>query len=262
MASSASPFQPETIPETRPPAQWEDADGSPVPSERVSASVRRLGGETDWDNFLPARASSLSWKLQQGLKRLMDVVGSLAGLVILSPLLLVCAALVKLTSRGPLLYPWRVLGFRATPFCGYKFRTMVPNAEALRREYDAHNEMHGPVFKMRSDPRVTRVGVILRKYSLDELPQLWSVLKGDMSLVGPRPVFPDEFVKFEPWHRGKLAVKPGLTCLWQISGRSEIYRFDDWAKLDKQYIQEWSLLLDLRILLLTIPAVVRGHGAY
>jgi lipopolysaccharide/colanic/teichoic acid biosynthesis glycosyltransferase len=229
----------------------------PVPEE-----VTRLRWELDWAAFLPPRASGRRWRVAQGVKRGLDIVVSAFLLILLSPVLAAIACLVHLTSEGPILYHWKVLGRRARPFLGYKFRTMVPNAEALKAEMLRHNEMTGPVFKMRDDPRVTPIGRFLRKYSLDELPQLWSVLRGDMSLVGPRPPSPEEFAAFEPWQRGKLAVTPGITCLWQVMGRSEISDFDDWARLDLEYIERWSLGLDLRILLRTVPVVLRGHGAY
>src|SRR5207244_11951927 len=137
-------------------------------------------------------------------------------------------------------------------FTGYKFRTMVPNAETLQADLAHRNEMRGPVFKMRDDPRVTRVGRILRRYSLDELPQLWSVLKGDMSLVGPRPPLQTEWARFSEWQRRKLSVTPGITCLWQIRGRNTICDFDEWVRLDIEYIEKWSLWLDLQILARTV----------
>jgi lipopolysaccharide/colanic/teichoic acid biosynthesis glycosyltransferase len=138
---------------------------------------------------------------------------------------------------------------------------MVPNADALKARLMASNEMSGPVFKMRRDPRITAIGRFLRKFSLDELPQLWSVLKGDMSLVGPRPPLQSEYTVFTEQQKRKLEVKPGITCLWQISGRNDISDFDDWVRLDLQYIRDWSLWLDIKVLLLTIPAVLRGRGA-
>lgn len=199
--------------------------------------------------------------LPSALKRSTDVVGSSVLMVVLSPLLLLAAMAVKLGDGGPVLYRWKVVGRDGRFFNSYKFRTMVVNADALKAELMPGNEMTGPVFKMRNDPRVTRVGRFLRRYSIDELPQLWSVLKGDLSLVGPRPPLQSEYVKFSDWHKQKLAVKPGLTCLWQISGRNRIYDFDDWVRLDLQYVQEWSLWLDLKILLLTVPAVLRARGA-
>jgi len=195
-------------------------------------------------------------------KRLLDIVISGVLLILLSPLFLIIAVLIKVTSPGPLLYPWMVLGRNRKPFVGYKFRTMVPNADELKTELLQHNEMQGPVFKMRGDPRITPLGKFLRKYSIDELPQLYSVLKGDMSLVGPRPPAKQEADQFEFWQRRKLSVKPGITCLWQVNGRSEISSFDEWARLDIEYIERASMSFDLRILLRTIPAVVRGKGAH
>lgn len=197
-----------------------------------------------------------------GAKRVLDIALSASALVALSPLLVLIAALVRLTSPGgPIFYPWNVLGTNLKPFRGYKFRTMVPNADALKSELHGKNEMSGPVFKMRNDPRVTPIGRVLRKFSLDELPQLWSVLKGDMSLVGPRPAGPDEARRYEFWQRRKLSVKPGITCLWQINGRNEIDRFEDWARMDLEYVQNASLWLDCKILLKTVPAVLSGRGA-
>jgi lipopolysaccharide/colanic/teichoic acid biosynthesis glycosyltransferase len=222
----------------------------------------RLRREVEWDSYLPPRAAGRRWRVERRVKRGLDIVVSLLLLVLLAPALGLIALVVRLTSAGPIFYHWKVLGCRARPFLGYKFRTMVPNAEALKAEMLDRNEMTGPVFKMRDDPRVTSSGRWLRRYSLDELPQLWSVLRGDMSLVGPRPPSPEEFVAFAPWQRGKLAVTPGITCLWQVMGRSEISDFDDWARLDLEYIANWSLWLDLKILALTVPVVVRGRGAY
>ena len=195
-------------------------------------------------------------------KRGLDIVLSTAALSLLSPLLAMIALLVKLTSPdGPVLYPWNVLGTNLKPFRGYKFRTMVPNADSLKNNLREKNEMTGPVFKIRNDPRVTPFGRILRKFSLDELPQLWSVLKGDMSLVGPRPAGPDEAPRYEFWQRRKLSVKPGITCLWQVNGRNAIDHFDEWARMDLEYVQKASLWLDCKILLKTVPAVLSGRGA-
>ncbi len=197
------------------------------------------------------------------LKRVLDIATSGVLLILLSPLLLLIAALIKATSpEAPVLYRWKVLGRNRKPFVGYKFRTMVPNADELKTRLLQHNEMQGPVFKMQRDPRVTPLGKFLRKYSIDELPQLYSVLKGDMSLVGPRPPAKQEADQFEFWQRRKLSVKPGITCLWQVNGRNEIASFDEWARLDIEYIKQASMSCDLRILLRTIPAVVRGRGAH
>ncbi len=202
--------------------------------------------------------SPAPWQL--ALKRLFDVVVSGLMLVVLSPLLLIIALAIKLDAEGPVLYRWKVVGQGGRPFTGYKFRTMVVNADALKAQLMAQNEMSGPVFKLKEDPRITRVGKFLRKFSLDELPQLWSVFKGDMSLVGPRPPLQSEYAHFTEYQKQKLAVKPGITCLWQVAGRNEIRDFDNWVELDLEYIRTWSLWLDFKILCLTIPAIVRGTG--
>lgn len=228
----------------------------------VPEAIARVCAEHDWAAVLPPRASGRAWQWERRVKRALDVVLSAVGLIVLAPLMALIALAVRLSSPGPILYEWRVLGERGRPFVGYKFRTMVTDADAQKPAILPHNEMKGPVFKMRADPRVTRVGRFLRRYSLDELPQLWSVLVGDMSLVGPRPVYPQEFAGFAPEHRSKLAVTPGITCLWQVSGRSEITDFERWIALDLEYIRRWSLWLDLEILLRTLPAVLSGRGAY
>jgi lipopolysaccharide/colanic/teichoic acid biosynthesis glycosyltransferase len=199
---------------------------------------------------------------QRAAKRTIDLVGASLLLILLAPLLLVIAAAVLVVDGRPILYPWRVLGEGARPFTGYKFRTMIRDADTVRERLAPGNEMRGPVFKMRADPRITPLGRILRRYSLDELPQLGSVLIGHMSLVGPRPVYPLEYAAFSDEQRRKLSVRPGVTCLWQISGRSEINDFEEWIRLDLRYIDEWSLRLDLEILLKTVPAVLSGRGAW
>ncbi len=243
--------------------QAERAVAAPDPAwERDYQQVAVLAAAVPWNSALPPRASGWRWRVEQVLKRWMDIFLAATGLIFLSPVFGVLAVLVALDSPGPVFYPWRVLGHRGGRFTGYKFRTMVEGADHLKAGLLHLNEMTGPAFKMRNDPRVTRVGRFLRKYSLDELPQLWSVLRGDMSLVGPRPPSPGEFLRFEPKHRLKLAVRPGITCLWQVRGRSEITSFDQWARLDLEYIERWSLLLDLVILLRTIPVVCLGRGAY
>lgn len=203
-----------------------------------------------------------SRRLREALKRLIDVSVASLGLLLLSPVFLLLAVVVRASSRGPALYRWRVVGRDGKPFVAYKFRTMVADADLLKPALRASNEMNGPVFKMRNDPRVTGAGQWLRRASLDELPQLWSVLKGDMSLVGPRPPLEEEYEHFEPWHRLKLSVRPGMTCLWQVGGRSEVRDFDTWVRMDLDYIERWSLWLDLKILLRTIGCVLRGRGAH
>jgi lipopolysaccharide/colanic/teichoic acid biosynthesis glycosyltransferase len=194
------------------------------------------------------------------LKRLMDVVISAILLVVLSPLLLIVALLVKLTSPGPLLFPCDWVGQNDRRFRGYKFRSMEPGAEAMEAQLQDRNEMRGPAFKLTNDPRVTPLGRFMRKYSIDELPQLWSVLKGDLSLVGPRPPREHEFARFTEFQKGKLAVKPGLTCLWQVEGRHRINDYDEWVERDLEYIRRWSLGLDVSILARTVLVVFAGTG--
>lgn len=204
-------------------------------------------------------APRIAWKW--GVKRTLDVAGSGFGLFALSPALIVVAALVKMTSRGPVLFAQERVGEGGRVFKMYKFRSMVPNADYLKETLEQLNEASGPVFKMKRDPRITPVGRILRKFSLDELPQLWNVLAGDMSLVGPRPPVMSEVIKYEPWQLRRLSARPGLTCIWQVSGRSNI-GFEEWVRMDLHYIDHWSLRLDLRLLLKTVRVVLSGHGAY
>jgi exopolysaccharide biosynthesis polyprenyl glycosylphosphotransferase len=196
------------------------------------------------------------------VKRAVDIGVSGILLVVLSPLFLLIALAIKLTSPElPVFYPWRVVGYKGRRFTGYKFTTMTSDADRRKADLEHLNEMSGPVFKIKADPRITPLGRFLRKYSLNELPQLWSVLKGEMSLVGPRPAYPNELARYELWHKRKLCVQPGITCLWQISGRNRISNFDDWVRMDFEYIDNWSLWLDLKILLRTVGAVVRGSGS-
>jgi exopolysaccharide biosynthesis polyprenyl glycosylphosphotransferase len=198
----------------------------------------------------------------QFFKRMVDIVVSLFMLILLSPLFLVIAIAIKLcTPSLPVFYPWRVVGYKGKHFTGYKFTTMVADADAKKADLMALNEMTGPVFKIKNDPRVTPLGRMLRKYSLNELPQFWSVLKGDMSLVGPRPAGPHELERYEMWHKRKLSVMPGITCLWQVRGRNAISDFDDWVKMDLEYIDNWSLWLDFKILIRTAWVVMVGTGS-
>jgi exopolysaccharide biosynthesis polyprenyl glycosylphosphotransferase len=205
-------------------------------------------------------APEASW--QSMAKSAVDFFGSLFLLAISSPLFLIVPLLIKLTSPGPVLFRQKRSGLNGRPFTMFKFRTMVTDAEQRKHELDALNEMSGPVFKITKDPRITPIGRILRKFSLDEFPQLYNVLRGDMSLVGPRPLPEYEVKRFDDVaHRRRLSVKPGLTCLWQVSGRNEVKNFEDWVRLDLQYIDNWSIWLDLKILLRTIPVVLLGTGA-
>jgi exopolysaccharide biosynthesis polyprenyl glycosylphosphotransferase len=193
-------------------------------------------------------------------KRAVDIVGSAAGLLLLMPLFAVVAVAIKLNSKGSIFYAQTRLGRNGRPFRFYKFRTMVVGADHMKNGLMKHNEMDGPVFKMKRDPRITKVGRFLRRYSIDELPQLWNVLMGDMSLVGPRPPVPEEVAVYETWQRRRLSMKPGLTCVWQVNGRNNT-DFQTWMKQDLEYIDNWSFGRDVKILLKTVPAVLTGRGA-
>jgi exopolysaccharide biosynthesis polyprenyl glycosylphosphotransferase len=201
-----------------------------------------------------------SW--QAVLKQFLDLVGALALLVLTSPLFLFSAIAIKLTSPGPILFKQKRSGLNGQPFTMYKFRSMVTNAEQRQHEILSMNEMTGPVFKVTNDPRITPIGNLLRKLSIDELPQLFNVLRGEMSLVGPRPLPVDEVKRFDDFaHRRRLSVKPGLTCLWQVKGRNNVTNFKDWVRLDLEYIDNWSIWLDIKILWWTIPVVLFAKGA-
>lgn len=198
--------------------------------------------------------------LQLLAKRIVDIGISAITLLVLSPLLLLTALLIKLTSPGPVFFVQDRVGMNQRRFHLYKFRSMVVNADEMKKELAHLNELDGPAFKIGNDPRITRIGRFIRKASIDELPQLYNVLKGEMSLVGPRPPLPDEVSQYQWLFRRRLSVKPGITCVWQVSGRNET-TFDEWMKMDKQYVENWSLLLDFKILLKTIPAVLFCRGA-
>ena len=200
-------------------------------------------------------------ELQLFAKRTLDVVVAAALLALLSPLLLIIALLVKLTSPGKVLYRQVRCGLGGRRFTVFKFRSMVENAESLRPQIEHLNEVDGPVFKIADDPRCTPVGRWLRRTSTDELPQLWNILRGDMSFVGPRPPMPEEVEKYESWQRRRLRMRPGMTCLWALEGRSRL-NFDRWMQLDLSYIDRWSLWLDAKIFVKTIPHVLFGRGAW
>ncbi len=205
-------------------------------------------------------APEVSW---QGVaKQTIDVIGAILLLIATSPIFLVVAILIKRTSPGPILFRQSRSGLNGRPFTMLKFRTMTSDAEQRKHELAQLNEMSGPVFKVTNDPRITRIGHFLRRKSIDELPQLINVIKGEMSLVGPRPLPVDEVRRFDDLaHRRRLSVKPGLTCLWQISGRNQVTDFRDWVRLDLEYIDNWSLWLDVKILCRTVPVVLLGTGA-
>jgi len=231
-------------------------------SDFFSGLVAQVDAEILYDQPVLIYRTTKHKEWQLLVKRLFDLVFAGITLLLLSPLLAAVALFIKLQDGGPVLHWQTRVGRWGKDFRFPKFRSMVVDAERLKTQLLDKNEMLGVAFKMHDDPRVTTLGRFLRKYSLDELPQLWSVLKGDMSIVGPRPQIESETKRFESWHRRKLSVKPGLTCLWQISGRSTISSFDEWVRLDLAYIDNWSLWLDFRILLKTIPVVLSGRGAH
>lgn len=198
---------------------------------------------------------------QMAIKRMMDIALSAGALVALTPLFLFVAVAIKVTSRGPIFFKQERTGLHGKPFYMLKFRSMVVNAEELKEKLAAMNEMQGgPTFKMKNDPRITSIGRFIRKYSIDELPQLMNVLRGEMSLVGPRPPVPKEVAQYAAWQRRRLSVRPGLTCIWQVSGRNQI-SFEEWMYMDMQYIDNWNLKDDIALILRTVPAVLTGDGA-
>jgi exopolysaccharide biosynthesis polyprenyl glycosylphosphotransferase len=199
--------------------------------------------------------------LQYALKRMFDIAASATALLVLSPLLLVVAAIIKLTDGGPVFFLQERVGLHGAHFGMLKVRSMVMNADALKDTLLAHNEMQGGVvFKMKNDPRITPIGRFIRKFSIDELPQLLNILRGDMTIVGPRPAVPREVAQYKVWQRRRLSVRPGLTCYWQVSGRNEI-GFDEWMQLDLKYVDTWNLRIDLELIWKTFPVVLTGRGA-
>ena len=193
-------------------------------------------------------------------KRAIDIIGAGSGLLLLSPVIAIVACAVKFTSKGPVFFSQKRVGKNGELFDMYIFRSMVVNAEELKEKLAHQNEMSGPMFKMKDDPRVTKVGKFIRKTSLDELPQLWNVLKGDMSLVGPRPSLPKEVAQFEKWMYKRLSVKPGLTCFWQVSGRNNI-DFEDWMKLDIKYVDERNIWIDIKLIFKTVLVLFGDKNA-
>lgn len=195
-------------------------------------------------------------------KRLLDICGSAALLLALAPIFAIVALCIKLDSTGPVFYRQERVGLNKRRFRLVKFRTMVEGAEYQQQMLESLNEAAGPVFKIKADPRITRIGRFLRRYSIDELPQLFNVLKGEMSLVGPRPLPVRDVERIDAhWHKRRFSVKPGVTCLWQVNGRSHV-SFNDWVRMDLEYIDQWSLGLDMKILMKTVPVVLKGSGAY
>ncbi|MGE5551264.1 MAG: sugar transferase [Bacteroidota bacterium] len=247
---------------------------SPLAANAVEASMQevlqRLEQETAATKAETAVAQVMPYPLanpwsgrilELTLKRLMDIIGSIAGLVLFLPIMVVVAIAIKLESPGPVLFKQKRVGKDGVEFEFWKFRSMVIGADEMKDKLIALNEKDGPIFKIKNDPRVTRVGRFIRKYSIDELPQLFHVLTAKMSIVGPRPPLPSEVMNYGRYEWTRLSVQPGLTCLWQISGRSNL-GFDEWMKLDIQYISNWSILLDLQIIAKTFWVVIKSEGAY
>jgi len=232
-----------------------------VQLEFLPAAYSRIYLEKFRDVELLSLSSAPESELLLFFKRAFDVVLAALSLVLLSPLMFTVAAAIRVTSPGPVLFKQTRCGLGGRRFTLYKFRSMINNAEQLRAELHQLNEMDGPVFKISDDPRITRVGRWLRRFSLDELPQFWNILRGDMSFVGPRPAVPEEVDQYEPWQRRRLRMRPGLTCIWVLEGRNHL-DFNRWIQLDLTYIDTWSLWLDAKIFLLTIPIVISGRGAY
>ncbi len=232
-----------------------------VQLEFLPAAYSRIYLEKFRDVQLLSLSSAPDSELRLFFKRIFDVLLSSAALVAFSPVLLCIAAMIRITSPGPVLFRQTRCGLGGRRFMLYKFRSMINNAEQMRAELHQLNELDGPVFKITDDPRITTVGRWLRRFSLDELPQLWNILRGDMSFVGPRPAVPEEVEQYEDWQRRRLRMRPGLTCTWVLEGRSHV-DFNRWMQLDLTYIDNWSLWLDFKIFLRTIPIVLSGRGAY
>lgn len=195
------------------------------------------------------------------IKRLVDIVGAFTGIIILSPLLIIVAIRIKLDSKGSAIFSQVRVGYKGKEFKIYKFRTMVEDAEELKKGLENKNEMTGPMFKIKDDPRITKIGKIIRKTSIDELPQLLNILRGDMSIVGPRPSLPSEVKGFNTWMLKRFEVKPGLTCYWQVSGRNNI-TFNDWMKLDIKYVEEKNLFIDIKLILKTVLLLLGDKNAF
>ena len=218
--------------------------------------------EVDLRPYLSENAGLLNAsQLKLTIKRGIDIIASIFFLILFSPILLITALAVVTTSKGPAIFKQYRIGKDGQPFEFYKFRSMSATAEEDRFLLLDQNEAGGPIFKIASDPRITPVGAFIRRTSIDELPQIWNVLRGDMSLVGPRPPLPEEVQQYSAWERQRLTVRPGVTGIWQVSGRSDL-DFETWVAMDIEYIEEWSPSLDFSLMVRTIPAVLSGRGAY
>jgi exopolysaccharide biosynthesis polyprenyl glycosylphosphotransferase len=194
------------------------------------------------------------------LKRIIDVIGALSGLILISPVMIIVAIWIKLDSKGPVFFAQKRVGIEGNKFMMYKFRSMCTNAERLLSKLEDDNEMSGPMFKIKEDPRITKIGKFIRKTSIDELPQLLNILKGEMSIVGPRPSLPKEVAQFTPFQKRRLVAKPGLTCYWQVNGRSDV-TFKEWMKMDVEYIEERNTLIDIGLIFKTVGVLFGDKGA-
>lgn len=212
------------------------------------------------NNRIMLEKKKLSRNTYEFLKRLMDIICSMSALIVLAPILIVVAILIKIESKGPVIFSQERVGINNKKFKMYKFRSMVVNAEDMKEKLEKQNERTGPMFKIKNDPRVTTIGRFIRKTSIDELPQLINILKGEMSIVGPRPSLPKEVIQFEPWMLERLKVKPGLTCYWQVQGRDHI-EFEDWMRLDVKYVKDRNFLLDIKLIFKTFFVFLGDQNA-
>ena len=212
------------------------------------------------NNRIMLEKKKLSRNTYEFLKRLMDIICSMSALIVLAPILIVVAILIKIESKGPVIFSQERVGINNKKFKMYKFRSMVVNAEDMKEKLEKQNERKGPMFKIKNDPRITTIGRFIRKTSIDELPQLINILKGEMSIVGPRPSLPKEVIQFEPWMLERLKVKPGLTCYWQVQGRDHI-EFEDWMRLDVKYVKDRKFLLDIKLIFKTFFVFLGDQNA-
>lgn len=212
------------------------------------------------NNRIMLEKKKLSRNTYEFLKRLMDIICSMSALIVLAPIIIVVAILIKIESKGPVIFSQERVGINNKKFKMYKFRSMVVNAEDMKEKLEKQNERKGPMFKIKNDPRITKIGRFIRKTSIDELPQLINILKGEMSIVGPRPSLPKEVIQFEPWMLERLKVKPGLTCYWQVQGRDHI-EFEDWMRLDVKYVKDRNFLLDIKLIFKTFFVFLGDQNA-
>jgi len=238
-----------------------EASGFPLSSEQLSNELAVYSVPLNTEIRRIIDTGSPAATVKRFMKRILDLFGAGFAILALSPVFILIAALIRFDSKGTIFFTQMRVGKNGRLFRFHKFRSMIPNADALKITLMDQNEVDGPAFKMKDDPRVTRIGRFLRKSSLDELPQLWNVLRGDMSLVGPRPALPSEVKLWESWQYQRLAVEQGCTCIWQVSGRSDT-NFQQWMRMDLEYVQKWSISLDIMLILRTILVMLTGKGAY